>query len=90
MALWEEIEDLVNVGAYAPGTNAEFDLVIQMRPAIETFLSQQTDERVDFQSARNELLALAEQIDKTAAKLDSQSGKTAATPQPNETSRKAT
>ena len=81
LATWEEIEDLVNVGAYAPGTNADFDLVIQMRPAIEAFLSQKTDESVDFQSARNELLALAEQIDKTAAKLDSQSAKSAKAPQ---------
>jgi flagellum-specific ATP synthase len=87
LAIWEEIEDLVNVGAYAPGANAEFDLVIQMRPVVETFLNQKTDEGVDFQSARSELLALAEQIDKTAEKLESQSGRSAATPQQDRSKR---
>jgi len=85
LATWEEIEDLVNVGAYAPGTNPDFDLVIQMRPAIETFLSQKTDESVDFESAQSELLAIAEQIDKTAAKLESKSAKTAPPPQSTKT-----
>ncbi len=74
MAVWEEIEDLVNIGAYAPGTNPEFDLTIRMRPAIENFLKQGMDTNVDYDAARSALLALAEEADKTAAAIEKQSG----------------
>jgi len=70
LAVWNEIEDLVNIGAYAPGTNAEFDLVIRMRPAIEVFLKQAIDEGVDFDASRGALAALSAEIDKTAAELE--------------------
>src|SRR5207253_9924157 len=32
LATYQEIEDLVNVGAYVPGVNPEFDLAVQARP----------------------------------------------------------
>lgn len=70
LAVWGEIEDLVNIGAYAPGTNAEFDLVIRMRPAIEAFLKQAIGEGVDFEASRDALVALIAEIDKAAAELD--------------------
>ncbi|MFQ5429120.1 MAG: FliI/YscN family ATPase [Phycisphaerae bacterium] len=69
LAVWEEIEDLVNIGAYAAGTNPEFDLVIRLRPVIEAFLRQGMDEGVDFESASRALRALGEQIDKAADEL---------------------
>ncbi|MFQ5411478.1 MAG: FliI/YscN family ATPase [Phycisphaerae bacterium] len=72
MAVWEEIEDLVNIGAYAPGTNPEFDLTIRMRPAIENFLKQDMNTKVDYDAARSALLALAEEADQTAASLEKQ------------------
>ncbi len=62
LAVWEEIEDLVNIGAYAPGSNPEFDLVIQMRASIEAFLRQDMGEGVSFQDAQLALLALNDQI----------------------------
>ncbi len=64
LAVWDEIEDLVNIGAYAPGTNPEFDLVIRMRPAIEEFLKQAVGQCVDFDKAREALLALSAAMDK--------------------------
>lgn len=67
LAVWDEIEDLVNIGAYAPGTNPEFDLVIRMRPAIEAFLKQTVDERVDCPSARAALMTLSAQMDEPPA-----------------------
>ena len=32
LATWQEIEDLVNIGAYAAGTNPEFDLAVYGKP----------------------------------------------------------
>jgi flagellum-specific ATP synthase len=69
LAVWNEIEDLVNIGAYASGTNPEFDLVIQMRPAIEAFLRQKIDEGIDFESSRAALLELSARIDRSEAAL---------------------
>ncbi len=66
MAVWEEIEDLVNIGAYASGTNAEYDLAIRMRPAIETFLRQGIDEGFDFDASRAGLMALLDEMNKGA------------------------
>ncbi|MCG8406221.1 MAG: FliI/YscN family ATPase [Phycisphaerales bacterium] len=74
LAVWEEIEDLVNIGAYARGTNPEFDLVIQMRPAIEAFLKQAMNDGVDFDASRAELLALIGKIEETEKAME-QSGK---------------
>jgi len=65
LAVWEEIEDLVNIGAYAPGANAEFDLAIRMRPVIEAFLKQPIAEGSDFASSRSALMALCAKMDET-------------------------
>jgi len=64
MAVWAEIEDLVNIGAYAAGTNPEFDLAIRMRPAIEAFLRQGVNERADFAPALDALLRLSAEIER--------------------------
>lgn len=63
LATWAEIEDLVNIGAYAPGTNPWFDTVIEMRPAVQTFLQQAIDLRVTHKQAGDQLMSLASQIE---------------------------
>ncbi|MFH1419585.1 MAG: FliI/YscN family ATPase [Planctomycetota bacterium] len=74
LSVWNEIEDLVNIGAYAPGTNPEFDLAIQMRPAIEAFMRQAIDEGVDFESSNAAVMALCSRIDEAEARIQ-QTGK---------------
>ena len=69
LATWSEIEDLVNIGAYARGSNPEFDAVIQTRPAVQAFLEQGISQRVTFVEARQQLLALARQIEETTHSL---------------------
>lgn len=69
MAVWSEIEDLVNIGAYAAGTNPEFDLAIRMRPAIEAFLQQAVGEESSYEASRGTLIELSQLIDKTQAAL---------------------
>lgn len=70
LATWNEIEDLVNIGAYAPGSNPAFDTVIQTRSAVLAFLQQRIAECVRFAQARDQLLALARQIDETSRRLE--------------------
>jgi len=69
LATWDEIEDLVNIGAYATGSNPEFDAVIQTRPAVLAFLQQAIQERVGFADARNQLLTVAQTIEETTDRL---------------------
>jgi flagellum-specific ATP synthase len=47
MAAWVEAKDLVEIGAYVPGTNADVDEAIAKRDAIEEFLCQPVGEVAD-------------------------------------------
>jgi flagellar biosynthesis/type III secretory pathway ATPase len=62
LATWNDIEDLVNVGAYAAGTNVEFDVAVQTKPAIESFLAQSMTDRAAWRETREGLLHLAAEI----------------------------
>lgn len=62
MAVWDEIEDLVNIGAYARGTNTEYDLAIEMRPQIEGFLRQGMKEGLDVKASIGSVMELAERM----------------------------
>ena len=69
LAVWNDIEDLVNIGAYAAGTNVEFDVAVSMKPAIDDFLRQPIDERAAFSEVREGLVALAAAIDRRRESL---------------------
>ncbi len=49
MAVYTEAEDLINVGAYARGTNPEIDEAIKKLPEIKKFLIQDIDEKSGFE-----------------------------------------
>jgi len=42
---YRDVEDLLNIGAYAAGSNGEFDLAIAAKPMLENLLQQGRDER---------------------------------------------
>jgi flagellum-specific ATP synthase len=44
LALYESSRDLIEVGAYRPGTNAVLDRSVQLAPMLEKFLAQAPDE----------------------------------------------
>jgi flagellum-specific ATP synthase len=69
LATWSEIEDLVNIGAYATGSNPTYDAVIQTRPAVLSFLQQAIKEGVSFSEARTQLLVVAQQIEEITRRL---------------------
>jgi FliI/YscN family ATPase len=57
-AVFQDIEDLVNIGAYAPGVNAEYDLAVQARPRILEFLQQASETPSAFDQSRKKLADL--------------------------------
>jgi len=69
LAVWADIEDLVNVGAYAAGANVELDVAVRVKPAIDEFLQQTIAERAVFVATRDRLLELAQRIEKERGQL---------------------
>lgn len=66
IADYREVEDLVNIGAYARGSNADYDLAIAMKPYIDQYLAQATEQVHAFNEARQQLIALANQAQQAA------------------------
>jgi flagellum-specific ATP synthase len=64
LAVWNDIEDLVSIGAYVPGTNVDYDVAVQTRDAINGYLQQ--DRRAGSTYAENAaaLVALGGQLRK--------------------------
>ena len=59
VADYAAVEDLVNVGAYVAGANADADAAVRMRPAVLKFLQQSPDAPTNLASARKQLFDLA-------------------------------
>jgi len=68
-ALYADVEDLVNVGAYKPGANRDYDLAIWAMPAIRDLLAQGVDERADFDDTVRRLKAFGRQADQERTRL---------------------
>ncbi len=69
---YDRVEDLVNIGAYAAGSNPQFDLAIAARGAIDTLLQQgrERSQTGDFNRTRDQLLALTKRIETIRQQLD--------------------
>jgi len=61
MALYREVEDLVQIGAYAKGASPETDQAIAMHPRLTELLRQDLSAIDPFDKARTRLLTLAGQ-----------------------------
>jgi flagellum-specific ATP synthase len=59
-----DMEDLIRIGAYKPGSNADVDEAIRLRPALEAFLSQ----------SRDDATSIGESFARLAAALDGAGG----------------
>lgn len=55
---YNKSEDLINIGAYKPGTSSEIDLAIDYEPLITNFLKQAYNENISIEDTINELVAL--------------------------------
>jgi flagellum-specific ATP synthase len=58
MAIYKEAEDIINIGAYAPGSNVKIDQAIQKIDNINKFTKQDIEESTEF----DETLALLKSI----------------------------
>jgi len=59
ISTWQNVEDLIRIGNYQPGSSPEIDQAIQLKPVVDRFLQQQPGE---FQ----ELPATVEQLQQIA------------------------
>lgn len=59
MATYSEAEDLINIGAYAKGTNPKIDEAIKRYPDYMKFLSQGIHDKCTFDDAINKLMLLS-------------------------------
>jgi flagellum-specific ATP synthase len=59
MAAYAEVHDMIRIGAYVRGSNAESDKAIELMPRVERFLKQDVGERASFEQTRAALNQLA-------------------------------
>ncbi len=61
LATYNEAEDLINIGAYKPGSNPEIDYAIEKISAVNEFLRQDVEEKFDYNQALQMLKELFEE-----------------------------
>ncbi|KPV44380.1 FliI/YscN family ATPase [Alicyclobacillus ferrooxydans] len=60
MQRYREIEDLIRIGAFQRGLDAESDIAIEKKSLIESFLEQDADELTSVSEAIRQLISIAE------------------------------
>lgn len=60
IAAYEDAEELINIGAYAKGSNPVCDVAIELKSAIDGFLQQPTVEKAEYPNTCRRLIELAE------------------------------
>jgi flagellum-specific ATP synthase len=68
MAAHSEAEELINIGAYAHGSQPDCDVAIEMMPAINEFLQQDPRAMAPFPQTCRDLLELARRAETLSAK----------------------
>jgi flagellum-specific ATP synthase len=58
MAIYRDNEDLIQIGAYTRGSSPLIDAAIQQRPLIESFLSQERDSLIPWETTATQTLQL--------------------------------
>lgn len=58
IAAFEKAEDLINIGAYQPGSNPTIDLAIENQDVIKTFLTQPRNEEAHFTDSIDRLMRI--------------------------------
>lgn len=65
LATYQDMEELIRLGAYRQGSSPAVDEAIRYHPALERFLAQAKDERCDFATGYAELAAIVGQEETT-------------------------
>ncbi|MEC9373277.1 MAG: FliI/YscN family ATPase [Planctomycetota bacterium] len=61
LAAHRDVEDLLQIGAYARGSNPTADVAVSLKPQLDALLQQSSDDHEPFESARGRLISLAKQ-----------------------------
>jgi flagellum-specific ATP synthase len=62
LAVYARSEDLVRIGAYRPGSDADLDRALRARASIRAFLTQESDEKAGFAESLRGLSELAAEV----------------------------
>ena len=62
-SLFQQNQDLIQVGAYESGTNPDLDEAIRLRPAMEALLQQESDASVDMDHSQKLMVQLTGTLD---------------------------
>jgi flagellum-specific ATP synthase len=54
-AVYQDAEDLINIGAYQKGSSADIDNAIARNPSVNSFLIQDVDEKYEFDDILTQL-----------------------------------
>ncbi|MFO0676827.1 MAG: hypothetical protein U0169_09845 [Polyangiaceae bacterium] len=58
LATHADARDLIQIGAYVPGSDARVDTARKAMPAIESFLRQSLEQKADYQDTLRQLASL--------------------------------
>jgi FliI/YscN family ATPase len=61
MASYREAEDMINIGAYVPGSNSDIDRALKRHKPIQAFLTQDSSDKCPFQRTLEELKKVADE-----------------------------
>jgi flagellum-specific ATP synthase len=59
MSIYLESEDLINIGAYQPGSNQDLDRSVNLKKAIDNFLQQGLDDKTSYNTCVEQLINIA-------------------------------
>jgi len=59
LTAWSEAEELINIGAYAHGSNRDCDVAIALKPRLDAYLRQEIEDRAAYPETCKALLELA-------------------------------
>ena len=62
LAVYEDMAELIRLGAYRSGTNPEVDCAMRLYPQLEAFLTQRKDERTSLDSGYEALSKILESV----------------------------
>lgn len=74
IATWKDIEDLVNIGAYAPGANEDYDLAYHARGLVDEFVRQDRTASSTFDDNVLAAKSLAEHLESLARRISRSRG----------------
>lgn len=69
LAAYAEAEELIQIGAYARGSNPDVDTAMALRPQLEGLLRQESDASEGIEESAAKLIALAEQAETMIASM---------------------